>query len=97
LTCPELTPEETGREEKKNCCYSSVNSFVQQGVLAVNSSLFDGVYVTGSIIGIPVDFTVDTGATRTIVSEDVYYRIPREQRPGLSRPKKGVQTANGGR
>lgn len=59
--------------------------------------MFDGVYISGSILGIPVDFTVDTGATRTIVSDEVYYRIPNERRPALLKPRKGIRTANGGR
>ena len=45
----------------------------------------------------PVVFTVDTGATRTIVSDEVYFHIPEERRPCLSKPKRGVRTANGGR
>lgn len=57
----------------------------------------DGVYICGSVEEVPVVFTVDTGATRTIVSDEVYFHIPEERRPCLSKPKRGVRTANGGR
>ena len=42
-----------------------------------------GVYIEGSVEGVDVWYTVDTGATRTILSERVYKRIPEEKRPSL--------------
>ena len=42
-----------------------------------------GVYVKGLLQGEEVTFTIDTGATRTIVSTRVYYRLPEGSRPEL--------------
>ena len=43
----------------------------------------EGIYIKGNINGIPTILTVDTGAARTVLSEDVYLRIPEENRPHL--------------
>jgi len=42
-----------------------------------------GVYVEGSIHGVNVWFTVDTGASRTILSERVFKKIAKERQPEL--------------
>ena len=44
----------------------------------------NGVYIQGSIEGIPLIFTTDTGATKTIISEQTYNKIPAGKRPKLS-------------
>ena len=35
-----------------------------------------GVYIHGEVQGVKVAFTVDTGATSTLVSTKLYHRIP---------------------
>ena len=43
------------------------------------------MYVKGKVNSIPVTFTADTGASRTIISTRVFERIEAEQRPELER------------
>ncbi|VDI33903.1 Hypothetical predicted protein [Mytilus galloprovincialis] len=43
----------------------------------------DGIYIDGMINHVPTIFTVDTGAARTVISEELYFRIPEEVRPPL--------------
>ncbi|CAC5411601.1 unnamed protein product [Mytilus coruscus] len=43
----------------------------------------DGIDIDGFINEIPTVFTVDTGAARTVLSEETYLRIPVEVRPPL--------------
>ena len=47
--------------------------------------LADGVYVMGKVNGLPVTFTADTGATRTIVSKRVFEQLSPSDRPVLDR------------
>jgi hypothetical protein len=44
----------------------------------------DGVYVDGSIQGIKVTFTADTGAARTVISSKLFRKIPNSKKPRLS-------------
>ena len=44
-----------------------------------------GVYIEGMVQGIEANFTVDTGATITMMSRDVYERIPENHRPPLDK------------
>ena len=44
----------------------------------------DGVYVDGSIQGIKVTFSADTGAARTVISSKLF-RIPNSKKPRLER------------
>lgn len=44
---------------------------------------FDGVYLNGTIHGVEVTMTVDTGATSTLIAHRVYQQIPEEKRPKL--------------
>lgn len=44
----------------------------------------DGIYVPGTVQGIKVEFTADTGAARTILSDRFYLRLPRDKRPELT-------------
>ena len=48
-------------------------------------SFTDGIYVKGSVNGQSVVYTADTGASRTIISSRVYYKIPEANRPNLVR------------
>jgi hypothetical protein len=48
-------------------------------------TLSDGVYIKGSVEGIPVMFTTDTGATCTVISGSIYNSIPEGQRPVLEK------------
>ncbi|XP_062574023.1 uncharacterized protein LOC134235877 [Saccostrea cucullata] len=43
----------------------------------------DGIYVQGTIQGIKVEFTADTGAARTILSDKIFWRLPGNERPEL--------------
>lgn len=44
-----------------------------------------GIYVSGSIQGVKVQWTTDTGATRSIISKQVFEKIPKESRPELEK------------
>jgi hypothetical protein len=48
-------------------------------------SLCDGVYVNRAIEGVPRMFTVDSGASKTIVSTKIYERIDQSKRPSLQK------------
>ena len=54
----------------------------------------DGLYVNGYIEGVPVVFTADTGASKTVVSTEVFERIDRSRRPILSQAG-GLKGAGG--
>ena len=58
---------------------------------------YDGVYIKGKINGIQTIFTVDTGATRTIVSERVYSEIPSIYKPEITQQRKGRMSCADGR
>ena len=44
----------------------------------------DGVYIQGTVQGIRVVFTADTGDARTVLADRVYQRIPEDRRPRLN-------------
>ncbi|KAK3089658.1 hypothetical protein FSP39_005425, partial [Pinctada imbricata] len=54
----------------------------------------DGVYVEGTVEGIKIIFTADTGSSITIVSERTYNKIPEQYKPKLV-PSSTVANANG--
>lgn len=54
----------------------------------------DGIYIRGLVEGVSIYYAVDTGAATTIVSTDLYNRIPKEQRPELS-PSRPLNVADG--
>ena len=54
----------------------------------------DGFYLEASIEGVEMVFTIDTGATKTVISERVYHSIPLSQRPVL-RKTTGLTDATG--
>ena len=45
----------------------------------------DGIYIEGEIEGVPVTFTADTGATRSIISPRIYNSISKDRRPVLQK------------
>jgi len=47
------------------------------------SCLCDGVYIRGSVEGVSVNFTMDTGASKTVISTKVFDRIETNRRPRL--------------
>ena len=55
------------------------------------------MYMEGSLQGVDVVYTVDTGASCTIVSRNVIEQIPQENRPALCLPKltHGLSSADG--
>ena len=54
----------------------------------------DGFYLEASIEGMKMVFTIDTGATKTVISERVYHSMPVSQRPIL-RKTMGLTDATG--
>ena len=54
----------------------------------------DSFYLEASVQGVKMAFTVDTGATRTIISQRVYNAIPKDQRPSLQKTT-GLTDASG--
>ena len=46
---------------------------------------YTGIYIKGEVEGVDVLFTVDTGATLTVVSNCTYNSIPKEKRPRLEK------------
>ena len=45
----------------------------------------EGVYVKGKIYGIHGTFTIDTGDSRTLLSEEIYFKIPETRRPPFTK------------
>ena len=54
----------------------------------------EGFYLESKLEGVNILFTIDTGATRTIISEHVYKSIPDERRPQLKKSV-GLTDASG--
>ena len=54
-----------------------------------------GVYILGYVEGVGCPICVDTGCTKTTISERLYYRIPRERRPKLLPAPKMSMAARG--
>ena len=52
-----------------------------------------GVYIEGLVQGEEITYTVDSGATTTVLSHKAYLRIPDEKRPELQRPLAGRMPA----
>ncbi|KAH3898136.1 hypothetical protein DPMN_022355 [Dreissena polymorpha] len=45
--------------------------------------MYDGVYVIGEVEGIPLVFTADTRASRTVLSKAIFDKLKVENRPKL--------------
>ena len=56
---------------------------------------FDGLYVEGEVENIPLTFTIDTGATHTIISDRIFRRIPKNLRPELKKLTNPISGAGG--
>lgn len=63
--------------------------------VVTNSVKCNGIYIEGKVNCIPALFTVDTGASRTIVSKAVYDNIHEERRPLLNPLSKRLIGASG--
>ena len=48
----------------------------------------NGVYIKGYVQGIPAVFTVDSGASRTIISTNLFKKIPQGLKPSLDSSKR---------
>lgn len=56
--------------------------------------LSDTVYILGNVYGVPVNYVLDTGAEKTVVSEKIYNKIKDSDKPTLY--KKGKLMHAGG-
>lgn len=57
---------------------------------------YTGLYVQGSVHGVEANLTVDSGATSTLVSAEIYDQIPDDRKPKLYKAgNRGPKTANG--
>ena len=54
-----------------------------------------GIYVLGGLQGLEVTFTVDSGASNTIISPRVYQRIPEDIHPRLFQGGWSIEGAGG--
>ena len=54
----------------------------------------DGFYLEASVEGVKMTFTIDTGATKTVISEKIYNSIPQSKRPKLTKTA-GLTEASG--
>ena len=55
----------------------------------------DALYITGKVQGIEVEWLLDTGCSLSIISAEVYQRIPEECRPKLEKNPVPMRTADG--
>ena len=55
----------------------------------------DALYVTGEIHGVPVEWLLDTGSSISIMSVNVFGKIPKESRPELKANSSPMSTADG--
>ncbi|PJE78522.1 hypothetical protein CI610_02538 [invertebrate metagenome] len=65
------------------------------GVGISSAALEAGMYVKAKIQNVDVQLLVDTGATITIISDEVYNRIPLAMRPELQKVTQEILAANG--
>ena len=56
-----------------------------------------GVYIRGSLHGVPTVYTIDTGASRTIISSKLFKSIPLNDRPMLDAANKVTLEQAGGK
>ncbi|VDI17757.1 Hypothetical predicted protein [Mytilus galloprovincialis] len=68
---------------------------VASNVIARQVLRSDGVYVEGHIQGSEVNFTVDTGAVRTVLSVYAFNKIPHVNRPILEKSNNTLACADG--
>ena len=68
----------TVQKVSQQCCSSE-----EETLRKINQC--HGIYISGSVQGVDVNWTTDTGATKSIISRSVYERIPQNLRPKLSK------------
>lgn len=77
----------TSHDEKKNpstyCDDSKEQDLINPQIVGRQVLRSDGVYVKGQVQGYGVNFTVDTGAARTVLSKQAFQQIPKSKRPIL--------------
>ena len=71
--------------EAKLHAKSVLNQSLGEQTTVKRISRSEGFYLEADIEGANVLFTIDTGATRTVISERVYNSIPEGQRPKLNK------------
>jgi predicted aspartyl protease len=52
-------------------------------IIRRKKTIDNGLYIRSKVQGINMIFTADTGATKTVISDRVYRKIPEDQRPTL--------------
>ena len=65
----------------------------KQGLVATNGE--EGIYISGSLLGEDVEWLIDTGCNVTILSAEVFYRIPVHKRPKLYKSTQKLGQADG--
>ena len=66
---------------------SDSNDPVMSDALRRETPKYRGIYIEGRVQGVDVNYTVDTGASCTIVSDKVFQQIPEDERPTLCQPR----------
>ena len=84
----------TATSESKSNSQISEDSFVTTSQTLKRVMRSEGFYLEAKLEGVNILFTIDTGATRTIISERVYKSIPDERRPQLKKSV-GLTDASG--
>ena len=54
-----------------------------------------GAYIDATVQGVPLYFTIDTGASQTILSKKIFEKIPKECRPKLVYSAHNITCAGG--
>ena len=69
--------------ENEKDCQDTFGKSVELEIIRRKLPEYTGIYVEGQVEEVQVMFTIDTGATSTIVSNKVFEAIPKEKRPEL--------------
>lgn len=79
-------------DESKSWCSEKtfIDNSAQKGAICSENILrqingCQGIYISGSVQGVKIKWTTDTGTTRSIISKHVFKRIPKESRPKLEK------------
>ena len=64
-------------------------------VIGAVSSKRNGLFVSGTIEGVPVSMLIDSGAAVTVISPNIYAKMPAQAKRGLSATKWRVRSASG--
>ena len=79
---PKVGQKHKGKREENTKIDNNHVELVKQGLPNCR-----GAYVEGEVEGLVVTFTVDTGASRTVISIKTYYQIPLGIRPPLQKSR----------